>query len=109
VKQLGLLDIEQHHEQIHRSFHVRSHVTVQEALEGERRAQSQDEAVLAWMRAHPGRWMPCEVHAGLGTAAPLTSIRRALTDLTKAGRLQHWPADRRPGVFGALNSTWEAR
>ena len=92
-----------------RSFHVRSHVTVREAIEGERRAQTQDEAVLAWMRAHPGRWTPPEVLAGLEIAAPLTSIRRSLTNLAKAERLQHWPAVRRPGVYGALNSTWEAR
>lgn len=90
------------------SFHVRSHMTVEQAQEGELRAQTQDVAVLAWMRAHPGRWTPPEVLAGLGTAAPLTSIRRSLTDLTRRELLRHWPADRRPGVFGALNSTWEA-
>ena len=92
-----------------RAFHVRSHVTAEEAIQGERRAVSQDQAVLDWMRGHPGRHTPPEVLAGLGTAAPLTSIRRALTDLAKAGRLQHWPAIRRQGAYGALNSTWEAR
>jgi hypothetical protein len=90
-----------------RSFHVRSHVTVEEALEGERRAATQEQAVLDWMRAHPGRWTPPEVLAGLGTRSPLTSIRRSLTDLTKRELLRHWPADRRPGAYGALNSTWE--
>lgn len=89
------------------SFHVRSHLTVDEAAQGERRARSQEEAVLAWMKAHPGRWTPPEVLQGIGTAAPLTSIRRALTNLTASGHLRHWPADRRLGAFGSLNSTWE--
>jgi hypothetical protein len=32
---------------------------------------------------------------------------RSLTDLTKRESLRHWPADRRLGGYGVLNSTWE--
>jgi hypothetical protein len=91
-----------------RSFHARAHVPVAEALAGEANAQTQEDQVLAWMKAHPGRHTPPEVLAGLGTKAPLTSIRRCLSDLTAAFELRHWPADRRPGIYGAKNSTWEA-
>lgn len=91
-----------------RSFHIKGHMPVPEAMAGERRARSQEADVLAWMQAHPGRWTPVDVHRGLDTPAPLTSIRRAMSDLSKHGRLRHWPADRRLGAYGALNSVWEA-
>jgi hypothetical protein len=91
-----------------RSFHVRSHVTAEEAIAGEANAQSQEEQILVWMRAHPGRHTPPEVKEGMGIPWPLTSVRRALTNLTAAFELRHWPADRREGIYGAKNSTWEA-
>ena len=91
-----------------RSFHVRSHIPAHEALQGEQRAQTQEDLVLAWMKAHPGRHTPPEVLAGLGVNWPLTSVRRALTDLTAAFELRHWRGDRREGIYGSLNSTWEA-
>jgi hypothetical protein len=37
---------------------------------------------------------------------PITSVRRALTNLTNRGLLIHHKADRRPGPFGAKESTW---
>lgn len=93
-----------------RSFHVRSHVTVEEALAGERKAQRQDRRVLEVFR--PGqRLTPSQVHGLLcdetGPPAPLlTSIRRSLTNLTRRGVLVHYRADRRPGPRGARESTW---
>lgn len=92
-----------------RHYHVRSHVPADEALHGEMRAATQEAAVLAWMKAHAGRWTPPQVRDGLGVAWPLTSVRRAMTNLTAAFELRHWPADRRPGAYGVPNSTWEAR
>jgi hypothetical protein len=93
-----------------RSYHVRSHQTALEAAVGEAKAQTQNETILAWMRAHRGRHTPSAVHTALSADHPwpLTSIRRGLTDMARAGLLRHWPADRRPGAYGALNSTWEA-
>jgi hypothetical protein len=104
-----------------RSHHVRSHQTVEEAAMGEERAQRQEAAVLNLMRAFrnvaqatraaPGRWTPSEV-AAMFPAWPITSIRRALTNLSTArpGQpdppLVHYPADRRPGPHGAKESTW---
>lgn len=90
------------------SFHAQHcHMPVEEAQAGERRALGQDAAILAWMRAHPGRHTPPEVAAAF-PQWPLTSVRRSLSNSTRRGFLRHCRADRRPGVFGALNSTWEA-
>ncbi len=91
-------------------FHTRGEpMGPAEALAGERRAQRQDARILAWFRAHPGRWTPSEVHAAedlLDLNCPLTSTRRAITNLTRAGQLRHYPTDRKPGPFGAKESTW---
>jgi hypothetical protein len=89
------------------SFHVRSHVTTEEAAAGEERAATQEAQVLDHFRASsPGRrWTPSEM-AFYFPAWPITSIRRALTNLTARGWLVHFPADRRPGPHGARESTW---
>ena len=93
-----------------RSFHVQSHVTVPEALEGERKAGRQDKRVLSVFR--PGqRLTPSQVRGLLcdecGPAAPLlTSVRRSLTNLTTRGLLIHHKADRRQGPYGAKESVW---
>jgi hypothetical protein len=88
-----------------RSFHVRSHVTAEEAQAGEARARTQEAVILGWFRLERARLTPSEVHS-ICREWPLTSIRRALTNLTTAGLLTHHPGDRRPGPFGAKESTW---
>jgi hypothetical protein len=90
-----------------RSYHLQSHVPVPEALEGERRAVRQDQAVFECIRysGRGARWTPSEVHAEF-PQWPLTSIRRALTNLTTRGLLTHHRTNRRPGPFGAKESTW---
>lgn len=87
------------------SFHVRAHVTVTEALDGERRAGKQDADILAFFQKFPGRWTPSDVHRDFPKML-LTSVRRSLTNLTTRGLLTHHPTDRRPGPFGAKESTW---
>ncbi len=79
------------------AFHPRLE-TPAEALEGEARAVRQEDALLAWFRLHPGRrFAPSEVHELAGLTCPITSVRRALTNLTNRGELVHHPEDRRPG------------
>lgn len=96
-----------------RAFHAHgAHLTVAEAQQAEARCQRQDAVVMAWFRLHPGtRVTPSELHALLVMAKPwpLTSIRRALSNATHAGLLAHHKADRRPGPFGANESTWSLR
>jgi len=93
-----------------RSFHANASTTVDEALAGEARAKGQDDRVLSWFGWVGGdRFTASEVHTALGGDAgfgPLTSLRRSLTGLAKAGKLQHHRADRRPGPRGARETTW---
>lgn len=88
-----------------RSFHIQSHVSVAEALEGERRAAGQEADVLCFFQTNPGRWMPSQVHREF-PGWPITSVRRALTNLTAAGKLIHHTSDRRMGPHGSKESVW---
>lgn len=108
---LGLEPPQALHTAALRSFHVRSHIEPGEALAGEAKARGQDAMVLAvFERAGRGaRLTPSQVHAilvGDVYRLLLTSVRRSLTNATTAGRLLHWPGDRRPGPYGARESTW---
>jgi hypothetical protein len=94
------------------SFHIRSHTSVAEAEAGEKQAKNQERAILEWFRMQdacaPGvRFRPSQVHAHFGQW-PITSIRRALSNLTYANpaKLTHWPGDRGEGPLGAKESTW---
>lgn len=83
-----------------------------EALAGEARAQRQEAVLLEWFRAGDLlaaglRWTPSEIHNRPAFRTwPLTSVRRALTNLTARGYLVHHKADRRQGPRGARESTW---
>ena len=49
---------------------------------------------------------PCEVHSIVtDDATPLTSTRRAMSDLTNEGVLIKTD-ERRVGIYGSLNHTW---
>ncbi len=54
------------------------------------RASYQRDQVLAFFQANPGRLLaPHEVHQAIADeGTPLTSIRRAITDLTELGYLE---------------------
>jgi len=91
-------------------FHVRSHVSVDEAQAGEDQAQTQERAILEWFRMQdrcvPGvKLTPSQVHGNFD-GWELTSVRRALTNLTTRGHLTHWPGVRVDGPRGAKESTW---
>jgi len=90
------------------SYHVRSHQTVAEVVSGEGKARRQEDRVLGWFQAHPtARVTPSELWRWEGVARlPLTSVRRALSNLTTQGWLRHYKSDRRPGPYGANESTW---
>ena len=60
------------------------------------------------------RLTPSQVHAFMKrrdwrSTPLLTSVRRAITNLAKRGVLTHHEHDRRPGPFGAKESTWSLR
>lgn len=99
-------------------FHVRDHMPVEQVQAGEVRVRNQNALVLEYFLARPGKRMtPFEVHQDLAGPQhradgrerwPLTSTRRAITDLTKLGHLQKHlaKADSRMGGFGDPNHTW---
>lgn len=92
-----------------RSFHVRSHVTAIEAQEGEARAKRQEDVILALFQRLRCRLTPSEVwfdDCCWNRGWPLTSVRRALSNLTRRGLLIHYKADRRPGPMGSKESAW---
>jgi hypothetical protein len=54
----------------------------------EARAQTQDDRVLVFFQDHPGTgFAPHEVQSVVLPDAPLTSVRRAISNLTKRGLL----------------------
>lgn len=92
-----------------RRFHAKASTCLQDALDGERRAERQEEILMRWWGSvgSQERFTPSEVHTHVsGGCWPLTSTRRAITNLTKAGLLVHHPQIRRVGPFGVNESTW---
>ena len=76
------------------------------------KAGSQNEKILQWFRQNPGKlYTPFDIikHCFNGYGyfnAPITSIRRAMTDLTKLGYLEK-TKEKRAGEYGELNYCWK--
>jgi hypothetical protein len=89
------------------AFHVRSEMSLPEALAGERRARTQEVVILDWFRGQPPgtRLAPSDVHKAFDRW-PITSVRRSLHGLTKKGQLVHYPTNRHEGPWGSMESTW---
>jgi hypothetical protein len=74
-----------------------------------KRAEQQDEAVLAIFRSVGGSLTPSQVQSigvGNGLHWLLTSVRRSMTNLTNAGVLVHLH-DTRPGPHGRPEGLWQ--
>lgn len=72
-------------------------------------AGRQSQLVLAWFRERPGKgYTPFEVHNAALPRSPVTSVRRCLSDLTKAGFLEK-TNERKLGKYGQLNNCWKLR
>lgn len=77
------------------------------------KAAKQDDAVLDLFQRTGAYLSPSQAHAQLGTAAPITSIRRAISNLTKAGLLVKTdfavigPWNREEGVWRAASAQRE--
>lgn len=72
-------------------------------------ANAQETKILTLFRAMPNVVLtPFEVLSLLQINAPITSIRRAITDLTKEGYLER-TSIKRTGKFGKANFTWRLR
>lgn len=74
------------------------------------KAGSQNEKILSFFQLYPEyNYTPDEVMKILNLpGTPLTSIRRAITDLTKMGYLEKTDK-RRPGGYGDLTYAWQLK
>jgi hypothetical protein len=73
-------------------------------LEGE--AKKQDEKILDFFRNNPNvHFAPEQVHMIVQPSAPLTSIRRAITNLAYAGKIVK-SDQKRIGSWGRYTHTW---
>jgi hypothetical protein len=69
-------------------------------------AQKQQKLVETFFRKYPNqKFTPFEVHKALNINAPITSIRRAITNLTNEGILVKTD-EKRIGQYGKPNYTW---
>jgi hypothetical protein len=75
----------------------------------ERAAESQDERIVAIFRKHaPFGLTPSQVHRALATGAPITSIRRAISNLTDCGVLDK-TREQVKGPYGRPEYRWKVR
>ena len=69
----------------------------------------QAKKVLEFFQANPDEaFTPFEVKRHALRTKPITSVRRAITDLTTAGYLEK-TGDRKMGEYGQPNWTWKLR
>jgi hypothetical protein len=72
----------------------------------ERSAKSLESKVLkVFQEGRYKDFTPPEISLALGQQYPLTSIRRAITNLTSEGQLRKTEI-KRTGIYGAQNNTW---
>lgn len=81
-----------------------------ELKECQEKAKTQDEIVLAFFQKYEGsNWSPDEVHRYLKLPrVPLTSIRRAISNLEHSGRLVK-TGNQRIGSFGRKTNCWKIK
>jgi len=88
-------------------FHNTIGLLPSEHREKDKKAINQSEKILALFKESPHcDFTPSEVYLKFGQQYPLTSIRRAISTLCKAGDLVK--TDRkRIGIYGEDNYTWK--
>jgi hypothetical protein len=89
------------------SYYQTTRLSAGKRQEYESAAQNQEAAVLDYFRQRPGaKCSPDIVHKYVLPRAPLTSVRRALTNLTQAGHLVRLD-EHQPGRYGRLVHLWQ--
>lgn len=88
-------------------YHVRNRVPIQDLRKGKRQAARQEDIVLQFFERHPNEgFTPFALQSAMGTNWPITSVRRALTDLTNEGKLEKHVEQQRIEVYGVRNCVW---
>lgn len=89
------------------SYHNTVKVGIDEEATRELLAKSQDEIVLSIFRAAPlCRHTPETIHSTHFPRTPLTSVRRAFTNLKNRGLIRK-TGEQQPGLYGHLVNVWE--
>lgn len=70
------------------------------------KAAKQEDIIMEFMQKHPKEmYTPCEIHQLIRSKGPLTSTRRAVTNLTQQGKLVKRNTQKQ-GVFGKKVYCW---
>ena len=73
--------------------------------ESERKALRQEDIVFDFFLHYPGAYTPFDIQSQVLPEAPITSVRRAITNLTIQGKLEKTD-DMRAGELGKNNHQW---
>lgn len=76
-----------------------------ELEKSKRQVSKQEEIVLKFFRQYPHGMSPSTLHRHRLQDAPLTSVRRAMTNLTQAGHLEKLDAQAM-GIHGKREHLW---
>ena len=80
-----------------------------ELKQARNKTSRQKDKVLQFFKNNPAsNYTPFDVHRILGLNCPVTSIRRAITDLTEQGELVKTDQQRR-GEYGTKNYCWRLK
>jgi hypothetical protein len=92
-----------------RSFHNTISLKGEELVIAAAQARTQEERILAFFRSRPGRvFTPEDLLAIMPLRTPITSVRRAMTNLTRDGLLAKVPLEQRRvrGKLGKPVHSW---
>lgn len=90
-------------------YHNTNAESGQTLAKSEAKARTQEEAILAYFQAHPSDSLsPAFVGLNVLPNAPLTSIRRAMTNLAGEGKLEKTDV-MTMGTFGKHVHTWRLK
>lgn len=88
-------------------FHNTIQALPSEHREKEKKAINQNEKILELFKENKYTdFTPAEVFLRFGQQIPLTSIRRAMSDLCKAGELVK-TENKRKGIYNEINHCWK--
>jgi len=90
------------------SYYNTTHLIGSDLQEAEKCSISQSKIILAQFRLHPtSEYSPSDIHTLLFTNdTPITSIRRSITCLTKAGHLVKNYTKLKIGKYGKPEHVW---
>lgn len=87
-------------------FHNTSDIHGAELVTAAIKTMKQDDIVMEYFDDHPGYHSPSQVWKQCLSQAPLTSVRRSITDLTSEGKLEK-TTHQVKGLFGSPEYCWK--